>query len=513
MVKLSRLEKNTKNAMHKCLVSLAKNNRSKRVCKLSSSCYTVLVNGTNFGYSLTHRLLILLQAHRGRGCTIFSTREDKELLGLFCLKIFREANFIANNGYKMLDLMLEQMTLCSLAGYADTLRRSWFMEVLKHQTSVGCFSPRLPLATIFYQNANLSSWNFSPKSPNMLGGACDRHFTAVAVGALSGAYIKSLTLILNFALEQPNEVDVDFAFVLSIAYDNLNHVLVKKVHKLPEELRVYIRTFLDIDSKLLQYFWSMMSKGEGKVLILNRKVSTLFMNRTLGVRAISEFNKKRKSPLSKYRDIYRQWRKYEIKVKQLSRWRPNPTESDKCLRAVARNSIGKQVCAISNMCTEMLINGTNFGYALTRRLLWLIQARRGRGCYLLSETEDKELIDLFCTKMFYEAHYIASNKFVLFDLLLEQITLCSLAGYADILRRSWILEMLKHQTPFGCFSLTLPAPKEMPYNYEERQKPWRFYASGTSMLGGVCSRQLTLVATGAVSSALRYVLEEKSFME
>ncbi|XP_045542489.1 uncharacterized protein LOC106719551 [Papilio machaon] len=153
-------------------------------------CYNMLVNGTNFGYSLTHRLLWLIQAHRGRGCRIFSTREDKELIDMFCTKIFREANYIAANNFKILDLLLEQMTYCSLAGYPDTIRRSWISKALKHQTSLGCFSYKLPARAPppkYSSETDDTKWVFLYNSAHMLGGYCHRGLTALTGAAISGA--------------------------------------------------------------------------------------------------------------------------------------------------------------------------------------------------------------------------------------------------------------------------------------------------------------------------------------
>ncbi|XP_013166622.1 PREDICTED: uncharacterized protein LOC106117098 [Papilio xuthus] len=208
------------------------------------------------------------------------------------------------------------------------------------------------------------------------------------------------------------------------------------------------------------------------------------------------------------RSSYPKWDNYESKVSQLSRWKPDPREADICIASLAKNRLNKRVCRFLPMCYNMLVNGTNFGYSLTHRLLWLIQAHRGRGCRIFSTREDKELIDMFCTKIFREANYIAANNFKILDLLLEQMTLCSLSGYPDTLRRTWIAKALKHQTSLGCFTLKLPAQTSSKYSYKGSDK-WAISAPTVNMVGGACDRHLTAVASGAISGAVRYILEQK----
>lgn len=92
--------------------------------------------------------------------------------------------------------------------------------------------------------------------------------------------------------------------------------------------------------------------------------------------------------------------------------------------------------------------------------------------------------------------------------LVVPVTLCSLSGYPDTLRRTWIAKALKHQTSLGCFTLKLPAQTSSKYSYKGTDK-WAISAPTVNMVGGACDRHLTAVASGAISAAVRYILEQK----
>ncbi|GBP27766.1 hypothetical protein EVAR_94168_1 [Eumeta japonica] len=94
-----------------CLASLSENPVNSRrymsKCYMNQGCYKILSNGTQYGLRL-HRLQMLLMARLGRGCYLFSRSRDEFVLHKMCALAFKEADYIAENDYKLPDLMMEQ---------------------------------------------------------------------------------------------------------------------------------------------------------------------------------------------------------------------------------------------------------------------------------------------------------------------------------------------------------------------------------------------------------------------
>ncbi|CAG5041726.1 unnamed protein product [Parnassius apollo] len=312
------------------------------------------------------------------------------------------------------------------------------------------------------------------------------------------SYASSLKKILKFALRNKNEIDLNFAFGLSVMYDNLKHVQITKQHRLSKGLKQFLKDFLKKNRDLITYFKSMVKRDK------NEKNEQDRLSKTLGVRGISDFVDEKISVFLYTKSVYPEWENYASKVKEFYKWKPNPMEADKCLSSLARSNWNTPRCNFKYSCYIMLVNGDNFGYALTHRLLWLLQAKRGRGCNIYRSYEDRDLMHTFCIRMVREANYIAANGFKFLDLMLEQMTLCPLAGYAHTLRRSWLAEVLEHQMRFGCFS---PKSFVSSTNAKNDGHPWSISLNNSSMLGGACDRHLTAVAAGALSAAFRYIAE------
>ncbi|GBP27768.1 hypothetical protein EVAR_94170_1 [Eumeta japonica] len=130
-----------------CMASVGENplntgNRMTR-CRIREDCYEAISDGTGDGYALTHRLLIILVGHFGRNCYIFSKNRDENLIQDMCAWAFKEAQYIAEEGYLLRDLMMEQISLCTLNGYSEFMQHDWFSKFSELQSAAGCFAEDL----------------------------------------------------------------------------------------------------------------------------------------------------------------------------------------------------------------------------------------------------------------------------------------------------------------------------------------------------------------------------------
>ncbi|CAG7833739.1 unnamed protein product [Allacma fusca] len=126
--------------------------------------------------------------------------EPTEFLHLMCDKVWEEANMIENSGYpvKFRDLLAEQITVCSLAGYSHFLKRSWLENILSWQNqedSVGCFldmrrpepsvEPSEDIKSILEVIQKARRIKRSDNLVRLGAHDCSVHFTAVCMGALA----------------------------------------------------------------------------------------------------------------------------------------------------------------------------------------------------------------------------------------------------------------------------------------------------------------------------------------
>ncbi|XP_046973996.1 uncharacterized protein LOC124540452 [Vanessa cardui] len=173
-----------------CLVALFSSDVVKKGsqswCSLRDSCYEMLTEGDNFGYALTHRLLLLLVADLGRGCSIFSPKQDRALKYKYCSMAYAEVEYIAMNKYEIADLMMESMCLCSMEGHAQFLRRNWLRHLLYFQKPIGCFGTKLNSPEVV-NSFDGRKFGFNTKYQNALQEECNIHTTAVASGVFSVA--------------------------------------------------------------------------------------------------------------------------------------------------------------------------------------------------------------------------------------------------------------------------------------------------------------------------------------
>jgi hypothetical protein len=101
----------------------------------------------------------------------------------------------------------------------------------------------------------------------------------------------------------------------------------------------------------------------------------------------------------------------------------------------------------------MMASPISKDYRLTHQLLWFLIAKK-IGC-INANVSNKKVIhfeDYFCANIYEDAKYNLHNN-INQDLFLEQLLLCSIAGYEEFLRFDWFHTILTWQHPdYACFS-------------------------------------------------------------
>ncbi|XP_041974052.1 uncharacterized protein LOC121729564 [Aricia agestis] len=156
-----------------CLKLLAGSDTSDGVCLLDDHCSRIVKSGSDIGYALCHRALLLLMARNSKYCSILSPGQDSDLLDSFCSMSYAEAEYIAHHDFGLVDLMLEHISICILHGRTEFLRRSWLNNILEFQTAYGCFSQSIT--------------DVEDDNNDLLEGRCSGHTTALATSVLAGA--------------------------------------------------------------------------------------------------------------------------------------------------------------------------------------------------------------------------------------------------------------------------------------------------------------------------------------
>ncbi|KAJ8734245.1 hypothetical protein PYW07_014796 [Mythimna separata] len=368
--------------------------RTQPTCAMNARCKRVILGENQFGYGLTHRLLLLAVARFKERCVVFSPKMDRYKSDTFCKLCYNEADYIATNSFGMPDLMFEQISICGLFGHAQFLRNHWLNTLRKFQTTAGCFSERLATggfeANKLREDVN-KEWMLD-RPTDIIHGECNIHFT-------------------------------------------------------PKQLSI----------------------------------------------------------------IFGKWDSYYSNVNDFEKNFPSPKDSDACLTYLVQtphlytNGRSQLSCLTPPKCRLMIEEGSDFGYALTHRLLYLIVARFSRRCVVFSEMEDKLKTDMFCKKCFYEAEYIASNGFRYPDLMFEQIGLCGLLGHAQFIRNYWLKTLLKFQTPEGCFPGKASEEVEDQMK-EDEDEEWKIDRK-LDIMNGQCNVHFSSVAVATLSNALRFIME------
>ncbi|XP_022127566.2 UPF0764 protein C16orf89 homolog [Pieris rapae] len=241
-----------------------------------------------------------------------------------------------------------------------------------------------------------------------------------------------------------------------------------------------------------------------------KMIFKLFFNESEWIKNIDNFTSAkiqgRTTEATRY--ILSDLKSYSDKIQAFDDGDPNPKKSDKCLASLANGKLNSHgICTIDKSCYEVLKNGTNYGYALTHRLLLLQMAQYSRRCSIFSKSEDRYFSNRFCSMLYVEAEFIAIQNFEdgLVDLMLEIICLCGLHGHAQFLNRTWLDRIKRFQTPYGCFSLDL---KKMEHTIRQESLRWKLYRNRDyDILEGLCNEHVTSLAMATYAEAVRFILE------
>ncbi|KAJ8734246.1 hypothetical protein PYW07_014797 [Mythimna separata] len=290
-----------------------------------------------------------------------------------------------------------------------------------------------------------------------------------------------------------------------------------KRYDIPPKIRFRLEQILLKIEVLADYFHYMVQKhndGKNKKYSQDMEIAKLFYNITTWPRPPDKFNtdllnRTRIYSPKQLKKIYGKWKRYHNNVNDFAKSKPSPKESDECIQLLARNSISRELtdCRIPGHCEKILYEGSEYGYGLSHRLLFMAIARFSRNCIVFTEKVDQINTDKYCRRSFSEAQYIALNGFKLPDLMYEHITLCSLFGHAQFFRNSWIRRLLQFQTLEGCFSDKIAIGEfDADLLREGDNDEWKI-TNPEDIMNGQCNGHFTAVAAATLSSVLRYIFE------
>lgn len=110
-------------------------------CQLSTSCAIIMnENNHSTGYHMTHKLLYYILTQR-KGCLNYYQKPFHTLATHFCQQIWNEMNLYISVplDYRLRDLFLEQILLCSFVGFVDFMDVDYVRSILKWQAADGRF--------------------------------------------------------------------------------------------------------------------------------------------------------------------------------------------------------------------------------------------------------------------------------------------------------------------------------------------------------------------------------------
>ncbi|KAJ0180976.1 hypothetical protein K1T71_003061 [Dendrolimus kikuchii] len=309
--------------------------------------------------------------------------------------------------------------------------------------------------------------------------------------------LQSLEKIIKFITFNNISLSLNFVFGIFLVSVNLERVLIVDNHDLGFFMRQYMTHLLETNNRNLNVFMEHIEK------FINERDMKIFAglnpNAFDWASRIYTFkipSRREYVNLKKEQTIPNKTSKGVLSV-------PSPKMSDKCLASFSQSPVDYTEeltqCKVAGICYYVIRNGTNAEYALTHRLLPLLIAQIGRNCNIFSPEEDSQRVNKFCSDIYKEAHRITENNFSNMDLLLEQITLCSLNGDALFFHRRWFAEILQYQTTEGCFSYYSINTKTRKANEELVNKKSTKYSA--------CGEHITSVAAGALSAAIRFIIE------
>ncbi|CAH0600760.1 unnamed protein product [Chrysodeixis includens] len=333
-------------------------------------------------------------------------------------------------------------------------------------------------------------------------------------------YLTSLEKIIEFCVKHKLYIDLNFEFGLFLVAVNLKNILEVKADDMPLTLKYRIEQLLVKTDVVNEYFRYMVRKTKKNIAYdEDRKITRLFFNETIWPKYMQRFNtmllKKTKvyTPEQLER-IYGKWENYEANVDDFEKYKPSPDDSDACIALLGEQPTaeGSHIvefrCKAPQECRDGIERGSDYGYGLTHRVLYLLLSRFARGCSVFSLKEDKSKMDRYCKKAFNEAQFIAANGYKKPDLMMEQIVICGLIGHAQFIQHEWIKNFLKLQTHLGCFTENVDGPASNEMRLKELpDDAWTLQRFTSSIMNGGCNGHTTALAAALLSSAIRYILE------
>ncbi|CAG4926408.1 unnamed protein product [Colias eurytheme] len=301
-------------------------------------------------------------------------------------------------------------------------------------------------------------------------------------------------------------------FGLFLSNVNLKRALMCGKWHITGSVRNLIKNLIYVIDELRIFFLDNVEKDNRPENRVNKKLLRLFSNEMEWLYTLENYNISKvlkKYRINKIKDIVlSDWNRYLEKVYNVDEGVPSPSESDRCLASLAENRFYyghfNTLCNADEFCYKMIKNGTDLGYALTHRLLFLLSARYGRSCSIFSKQEDRYLSEKFCSMSYIEAETIVMHNYGLIDLLLESMCLCALNGHVQFLHQSWLDKIADYQTTAGCFGQTINNRNVL----KQEPREWMLNrGSDQDILSGSCNGHVTALAIATYSSAVRLIIE------
>ncbi|KAF2889853.1 hypothetical protein ILUMI_16320 [Ignelater luminosus] len=182
--------------------------------------------------------------------------------------------------------------------------------------------------------------------------------------------------------------------------------------------------------------------------------------------------------------------------------------SDNCLVEVVTASDNRKPhhCPVSKSCYDLMIKmPTSYnphfpGYGVTHMTIYL-QIARSRNC-IFNKTLIEALVNQQCSYIFWELKKNVEFGYIpqLFDLFLQQISVCGLEGYAEFLQKRYLEHVLQQQNKFGGFGV-----KEV--DLKELARKQRIKKESNRMMYGA-NNHTTGLATEVLALYIRFLLKK-----
>ncbi|XP_070703473.1 UPF0764 protein C16orf89 homolog [Pempheris klunzingeri] len=169
-------------------------------CIVTKPCRDTM---TRFGcphYSLSHQLLYFMIG-KMRGCTNLlkgdtraarTNMTERSYEKIFCSNMMKTNEDIIKDGLseQTVDIFIENILICGLAGFSDFYKAEWLQHILRLQDDeVGCFGRDKSIISQIIGDElleQLQPHRRVKRREKILPDGCSSHMTAVAVGALGG---------------------------------------------------------------------------------------------------------------------------------------------------------------------------------------------------------------------------------------------------------------------------------------------------------------------------------------